>query len=202
MYYLQSRYYDTTVGRFINADQPELVIFNKDTPQSNMFAYCCNNTINFEDSDGFLSWTIKRSTLAFAIDITLTLVSAWAKYAYDLIGTALKLTVKPFLKKKGKKYILDILCGTVPKVISWASKFLTVVRIVIWRLGYIGLSGIISSVTNWITSKLNSWVNTLVRSGFKDIVDIVSCFFSTGGMVALMLDLFTDGHVNNKVKLI
>ena len=71
-----------------------------------------------------------------------------------------------------------------------------------WRLGYIGLSGIITSVTNWILGKLNSWVNTLVRSEFQDVIDIVSCFFSTGGMVALMLDLFTDGYVDNRVKLI
>jgi hypothetical protein len=114
----------------------------------------------------------------------------------------LELTVKESLKKKGKKYIFDILLGTVPKVVSWASKFLTIVRTVLWRIGFIALSGLITSITDWICGRLNSWVNSLGRAEFQDVIEIVSCFFSTGGMVALMLDLFTDGCVDNNVKLI
>ena len=49
-YYLQSRYYDPEVGRFINAD-----VFTS-TGQgilgNNMFAYCLNNPANYLDSDG------------------------------------------------------------------------------------------------------------------------------------------------------
>lgn len=69
--------------------------------------------------------TISRSTLAFLIDVTLSLVSAWAKAAYDLIGSGLKAAFQWHYKKKGKRYILDILLGVVPKVSGWASKFLT-----------------------------------------------------------------------------
>ena len=50
MYYLQSRYYDPVVGRFINAD--EFLSTGQGLLGFNMFAYCLNNPVNFYDPDG------------------------------------------------------------------------------------------------------------------------------------------------------
>ncbi len=50
-YYLQSRYYDPTICRFINADTYEY-IDNKEQFGYNLFAYCGNNPINFSDPTG------------------------------------------------------------------------------------------------------------------------------------------------------
>lgn len=50
-YYLQSRYYDPTICRFINADTYEY-IDNKEQFGYNLFAYCGNNPINFSDHTG------------------------------------------------------------------------------------------------------------------------------------------------------
>lgn len=47
-YYLQSRYYDPEVGRFLNGDKyifPNMI-------GSNLFAYCNNNPINYADTSG------------------------------------------------------------------------------------------------------------------------------------------------------
>jgi len=52
-YYLQSRYYDPTVGRFINADG--LVSTGQGVLGHNMFAYCNNNPINMCDPEGTLA---------------------------------------------------------------------------------------------------------------------------------------------------
>ena len=49
-YYLQSRYYDPEVGRFLNAD--ELVSTGQGILGNNMLAYCQNNPITFIDPDG------------------------------------------------------------------------------------------------------------------------------------------------------
>ena len=49
LYYLQSRYYDTTTRRFLNADT--LLGANAGAAY-NLFAYCGNNPINMQDSDG------------------------------------------------------------------------------------------------------------------------------------------------------
>ena len=48
-YYLQSRYYDPVVGRFINADI--LVSTGQGFTGFNMFAYCGNNPVSRKDVD-------------------------------------------------------------------------------------------------------------------------------------------------------
>ena len=49
-YYLQSRYYDPTTGRFINADG--YVSTGQGMTGTNMFAYCGNNPVNCVDPSG------------------------------------------------------------------------------------------------------------------------------------------------------
>ena len=51
-YYLQSRYYDPEVGRFINAD--EYISTGQGILGHNMFAYCLNNPVNRVDPTGEL----------------------------------------------------------------------------------------------------------------------------------------------------
>lgn len=52
-YYLQTRYYDPTICRFINADNYELVATLSSVPgQLNMYAYCNNNPIMYIDETG------------------------------------------------------------------------------------------------------------------------------------------------------
>ena len=52
-YYLQSRYYDPTVCRFINADFAEYsAISAASLTGTNLFAYCQNNPISYGDNNG------------------------------------------------------------------------------------------------------------------------------------------------------
>ena len=48
LYYLNSRYYDPEVGRFINADEQ----LNKDVMGCNLYAYCGNNPVTRSDEKG------------------------------------------------------------------------------------------------------------------------------------------------------
>ena len=64
-YYLQTRYYDPTICRFINADNYELVAELSYVPgQLNMYAYCGNNPIMYTDETGEIVLTL---AIAFAI---------------------------------------------------------------------------------------------------------------------------------------
>lgn len=57
LYYLQSRYYDSTMGRFINADDPLLTDTSLGNALStNMYSYCGNNPINNEDPTGYINY--------------------------------------------------------------------------------------------------------------------------------------------------
>ena len=53
MYYLQTRYYIPSIGRFLNADG--LVSTGQGILGNNMFAYCENNPITRSDPTGYLS---------------------------------------------------------------------------------------------------------------------------------------------------
>ena len=64
-YYLRSRYYDPTVGRFLNADDIAYLGANGTVVSHNLFAYCENDVTNHSDPNG--------TTLVFGgIVLTLT----------------------------------------------------------------------------------------------------------------------------------
>ena len=55
LYYLQSRYYDPAIGRFVNADGPNFALVNPYSDgitDKNYFAYCDNNPISRSDDGG------------------------------------------------------------------------------------------------------------------------------------------------------
>lgn len=98
LYYLQSRYYDATIGRFINADG--YVTTGQGVLSYNMFAYCGNNPVNRVDPTGHF-W---RLLLGLAIASVVLTLSGCSKpddyrenntdsqncytYAFDLEGYA------------------------------------------------------------------------------------------------------------------
>lgn len=54
MYYLQSRYYDAEVGRFINCDDVNYIGITELELSYNPFAYCENNPSNYMDNSGYV----------------------------------------------------------------------------------------------------------------------------------------------------
>ena len=87
LYYLQSRYYDPEVGRFINLDDTAVAISGtSNVLGSNLFAYCMNNPTNHTDPYGFaaiLIGTVMSSYLmyfvasVFAIAICTSIMSTY-----------------------------------------------------------------------------------------------------------------------------
>jgi hypothetical protein len=65
MYYLQSRYYDPSIGRFINADG--YITTGQGVLSYNMFAYCLNNPVMYSDSSG--EWPTLEDVLEFGKDV-------------------------------------------------------------------------------------------------------------------------------------
>lgn len=66
LYYLNSRYYDPEIGRFINADDISYVA--PDTLNGlNLYAYCGNNPVMNVDPDGTLFWFFITAIIAGAL---------------------------------------------------------------------------------------------------------------------------------------
>ena len=55
LYYLQSRYYDPEIGRFISADDTQYLGASGTALGYNLFGYCENNPVNAADPTGTLT---------------------------------------------------------------------------------------------------------------------------------------------------
>ena len=75
LYYLNSRYYDPYVGRFLNADS-QVSGVDGDIRGYNLFSYCFNNPINLSDDSGsWPNWATKLIA-AVAVVAVVTVVAA------------------------------------------------------------------------------------------------------------------------------
>ena len=75
LYYLQSRYYDPVVGRFISADG-QMAGVGDSVQGYNLYAYCFNDPVNASDSEGeWPSWA-KKAVAAFGVVAAVAVVAA------------------------------------------------------------------------------------------------------------------------------
>ena len=73
-YYLRSRYYDPTVGRFLNADDIAYLGANGTVISHNLFAYCENNAVNNVDYTGYWWFSISVGVAGVIFDAVITWV--------------------------------------------------------------------------------------------------------------------------------
>jgi len=67
LYYLNTRYYDASIGRFINADDLSNLDANGDLEAYNLYAYCSNNPVMGYDPMGEWTFSISLGFSAFII---------------------------------------------------------------------------------------------------------------------------------------
>lgn len=69
LYYLQSLYYDAEIGRFINADDPDSMLLQPENVLStNLFAYCNNNPVMYEDPSGYIKFSNTKNYYTLALN--------------------------------------------------------------------------------------------------------------------------------------
>ncbi len=80
LYYLQSRYYDANIGRFLNSDVTDFLPFKRKTLFVNLFNYCNNNAICLDDSTGY---TLLEDVLSIINTAINSLASVLKQYTVD-----------------------------------------------------------------------------------------------------------------------
>lgn len=76
LYYLQTRYYDPEVGRFINSDAHEYLGNGAELSNYNLFAYCGNNPVLGYDPEGTFFWHIVAGAIIGAVvEVATTVIS-------------------------------------------------------------------------------------------------------------------------------
>ena len=83
---MQSRYYDPTVKRFINADG--YVNANGDFLSFNMFAYCGNNPVMGYDPTGEINWSLIGKIALTTVVVAACLAGVGAIAATAVAATA------------------------------------------------------------------------------------------------------------------
>ena len=91
LYYLQSRYYNPDVGRFINKDNYPCT--GQGFSGNNMFAYCGNNPVNRKDAGGY-AWETIWDIVSLATSVVEVIVNptdpwAWAGLAGDVVDVVI-----------------------------------------------------------------------------------------------------------------
>ena len=192
-YYLQSRYYDPQVRRFISADDPGMLGATGAFLSYNLYAYCENNPANCFDPYGYL--VLSTTWVGFALDMVFTLFAGWFKWSYDIIGMGLSKTFERF----GAKRLADkLLTSVVPKVIGLMSKGLTLIRTAIWRVTGATIANLtstgVASFFAWLVAKLNS-------ADTDELYRFISMFFTTGSLIAGFLDKILDGDLDGYIRI-
>ena len=90
LYYLQSRYYNPAMGRFINADG--YVSTGTGLLSFNMFAYCVNNPANMYDPSGYLQLALAGAGYV-ATAATIGGTNVWNPLGWIVIGTVVVVSV-------------------------------------------------------------------------------------------------------------
>lgn len=112
-YYLQSRYYDPSIGRFINADTIDVLgVSPTGLTDKNLFSYCDNNPVTRKDIQGN-AWETVFDVISLGMSIADVAVNptnpwAWAGLVGDVVDVAI-----PFVGGVGE---VIKCCGTINKV--------------------------------------------------------------------------------------
>ena len=86
LYYLQSRYYDASVGRFVNGDLPEFILIKQNTLLYSLFEYCGNDSINDSDISGCLSAKQAANSVNVSWLLALFIPILYANYSKGLVA--------------------------------------------------------------------------------------------------------------------
>ena len=216
--FLQSRYYDPEIGRFINADDPGLIasLSQSTVMGTNLFVYCDSNPVNDLDPSGHLSL---KSALAKISQFLKKVVSKFTSYLKTLIK---------FNKKKRTLSINTTLIATaidaaIAAVVNWLiyrtvklgiklllqskkirSSFINgtfnfflknkVGKLVLRTIVYIGLivagkKGAAGKIADGLMKGFLSNIAFSKSRILQKASSLISAFSSVGGIVALFLDL-------------
>ena len=200
-YYLNSRYYNPKLARFVTMDEIEYLGASDTVLGTNLYLYCENNPINYVDPTGNLS--IKRFVVSIPLDIAIWalaggLSATWATITQPVKAGARKLGTA-FIKTTFKKSFLKFLNGFKNVLIKICGKLVPIIKKAIgwFAKKYVASLTAASLAATLIGALTSGIINTILDT----IINNITVFLSIGGLVAGLLDWVSDKKLDNKIKL-
>ena len=198
-YYLQSRYYDSALTRFINTDKYEITSIAANYAAGlDLFVYCNNNPVNTSDPTGSISLKIPRWIAIALFNVIASVIPGLKSVYYPL-----KIGIKQFAKKTSsyvlKNKIRSSLASAVSKVYCFAGRLASglqkaakIVPRIKKYASKITAATVYSAVRK---TAIQTVVSKLINIMFKNI----EIFLSIGGLIAGILDYATDRSLNGLI---
>lgn len=226
-YYLQSRYYDASVCRFINADNPEIAIITSERNSGiNIFAYCNNDSINNIDSfGGFSSGVIKDAFTSMKTFIQKKInyiikeklgISIKGNYLYlkrSTVGTAIDIgiTVGSAISAAIKSTAIKATCRTIYEYAKNNSKkfadFITKKYVDDIAAAFVKITEVsFSSFAKCAGRKIaisftKDTIKNAIISNFP-VWEWIESLKSPGNLIAIALDVITDRNIwNHEIRI-
>ena len=181
MYYLQTRYYNPTVGRFINADEAEILYACINVTDENLFSYCGNNPILGVDYEGHFS--IPSWTISIAIDAVIMFFAGVLKATWMTFMTPLKSMGKKAAAAYFTKHIAWRVSGIANSLIS------------------VGVKALIWIGKKTFAAAFNLSAKMAISAILNEPLRVVTACMSLGGLLAAIWDYFSDRKFNGWIKL-
>jgi RHS repeat-associated protein len=150
LYYLQSRYYDACVSRFINVDTSDSLQETNKVLENNLFTYCHNDPVNETDYTGSILTSIIKKILTGVFKGFIGLLgSDFITFLYKLL---LVDSDTKFVMSSGTDYLKSILSAVASELIDFfgAAKFVAQVFIIVGSYFTKLVNGRMNT-TDWVT---------------------------------------------------
>ena len=155
LYYLQSRYYDPNLGRFLNGDEPVLNCLSAVSKGLNAFVYCNNNCVNVTDKTGYVA----------GVDDAAVAVVAVALIALCVVLVSLLVQLGIALSE----YWVDF-CHAVGNGLAWMGSAIANAAIFVWRWSTKVVKAAIAAVaTSTAILKAQKKVEKRVKAAKKNV---------------------------------
>ena len=177
LYYLNSRYYDSEIGRFINADDiGNIDITGNSINGLNLYAYCLNNPVNDTDSNGAASWWQWLlfgigALLVVAATVVVTVASGGT--ALGVFGTIVLGAAKGALIGVAIGSVVGITGGAIYSAVTGADLWESILGGFLIGFGAGAIIGAVigASISGFqVYHAAQQWGSTATRSSFKNMV--------------------------------
>ncbi len=194
-YYLQSRYYDPVTCKFINADDPMIIYQTAYNPLAVFtYDYCNGNPVMYVDPTGYL--TIPRWIVSFVLDLIISSIGLGLLFApVKRIASSFG---KSVLRSKLKTPLFNLIRGFGKKI----STVINILKKGIRKIPFVG-----SRLANKINTKaltsmvVGGGVSATTNRLLNIIVNDIDVVLSLGGFISGILDIWSDGKFDHKIRI-